>query len=156
MAGFRWHFFPLFSVSTMHTVGRDRAGTRGLSGTYTSSEEPLYLFQIFITRKILWQMDWEDRDSDSLQPGLPSTQNDSGTRNSRILSWDRSHWLYRADGLLHVILGRLGFLELVPKTLIPWQLLLPWVINVLCLSPRTLCLLSAFIKLWQANLKACT
>lgn len=50
-------FFPLFSVSTMHTVGRDRAGTRGLSGTYTSSEEPLYLFQIFITRKILWQMD---------------------------------------------------------------------------------------------------
>ena len=49
------------------------------------------------------------------QPGLPSSRNDSGTRNSRILSCDRSHWLYSADGLLHIILGRLGFLELVPK-----------------------------------------
>ena len=49
------------------------------------------------------------------QPGLPSSRNDSGTGNSRILSCDGSHWLDSADGLLHVILGRSGFLELVPK-----------------------------------------
>lgn len=49
------------------------------------------------------------------QPGLPSSRNDSGTGNSRILSCDASHRLYSAGGLLHVILGRSGFRELVPK-----------------------------------------
>lgn len=49
------------------------------------------------------------------EPGLPSNRNDSGTGNSRILSCDASHRLYSADGLLHVILGRSGFRELVPK-----------------------------------------
>lgn len=34
-------FFPF--VSTMHTVGRVRAGTRGLPGTYTSSEQSLFV-----------------------------------------------------------------------------------------------------------------